>query len=201
MTFRFRLMSQADAESIAAQQYPDPFFVYDWAADPNDLAELLDPKARGDGYFAVEDEDGSLIGFFHYKTPHGPRLQIGLGLHPERTGQGLGKSFVEPARLRPRAVRRERVHALRRQLQSARDQGVRARRLLCRPRLHALDEWCRVGVRGNGTTRLGTCGSRCGITWRASADHEAVRARGRYSGNALRHALAGEASMEEVTRE
>jgi [ribosomal protein S18]-alanine N-acetyltransferase len=95
MTFRFRPMSQADAEAIAGWHYPEPFSFYDWAADPNDLAELLDPAARGDGYFAVEDEGGSLIGFFHFKTPHGPRLEIGLGLHPERTGQGLGKSFVE----------------------------------------------------------------------------------------------------------
>jgi hypothetical protein len=47
---------------------------------------LLDPKARGDGYFAVEDEAGELIGFFHYRAPHGPRLEIGLGLHPDRTG-------------------------------------------------------------------------------------------------------------------
>src|SRR5438132_508675 len=54
-----------------------------------------DQTARGDDYVAVEDEGGSLIGFFHYKQPQGPRLEIGLGLHPEWTGQGLGKSFLE----------------------------------------------------------------------------------------------------------
>jgi ribosomal-protein-alanine N-acetyltransferase len=96
MTFRFRSMSPADAEAIAGWHYPEPFSFYDWAADSNDLAELLDPTARGNDYFAVEDEDGSLIGFFHFKTPHGPRLEIGLGLRPERTGQGLGKSSALP---------------------------------------------------------------------------------------------------------
>jgi [ribosomal protein S18]-alanine N-acetyltransferase len=95
MTFRFRLMSQTDAEAIAGWHYPEPFSFYDWAADPRDLAELLNPTTRGDGYFAVEDEAGELIGFFHYKEPHGPKLEIGLGLHPDRMGQGLGKSFVE----------------------------------------------------------------------------------------------------------
>jgi [ribosomal protein S18]-alanine N-acetyltransferase len=75
--------------------YPEPFSFYDWAADPRDLAELLNPTARGDGYFAVEDEGGELIGFFHYKKPHAPRLEIDLDLHPDRTGSGLGKSFVE----------------------------------------------------------------------------------------------------------
>jgi [ribosomal protein S18]-alanine N-acetyltransferase len=95
MTFCFRLMSQADAEAIAGWHYPEPFSFYDWTADPNDLAELLDPEARGDAYFAVEDEEGRLIGFFQYKKPHSPRLEIGLGLHPECTGKGLGRSFVE----------------------------------------------------------------------------------------------------------
>ena len=88
-------MSQADAEAIAGWHYSEPFSFYDWAADPMDLAELLDPKARGDRYFGVEDEDGSLVGFFHFKTPDAPSLEIGLGLRPDRTGQGLGKSFVE----------------------------------------------------------------------------------------------------------
>jgi [ribosomal protein S18]-alanine N-acetyltransferase len=93
--FRFRLMSQADADVIARWHYPDPYSFYDWTADSDDLAELLDPRARGDDYVAVEDEAGSLIGFFHYKPPHGASLEIGLGLHPEWTGQGLGKSFLE----------------------------------------------------------------------------------------------------------
>jgi hypothetical protein len=44
MRFRFRSMSQADAEAIAGWHYPEPFSFYDWAADPNDLAELLDPR-------------------------------------------------------------------------------------------------------------------------------------------------------------
>jgi ribosomal-protein-alanine N-acetyltransferase len=48
-----------------------PFSFHDWTSDPEDLAELLDP--------------------------HGARLEmgLGLGLHPEWTGQGFGKSFLE----------------------------------------------------------------------------------------------------------
>ena len=68
VAFRFRLMSQADAEVIARWHYPAPFSFYDWTSDPDDLAELLDPTARGDDYVAVEDEAGSLIGFFPVQT-------------------------------------------------------------------------------------------------------------------------------------
>jgi len=96
VAFRFRLMSQADAEAIAHWNYPGPFSFYNWTSeDPDDLAEFLDPTARGDDYVVVEDQAGSLIGWFHFKRPHGPKLEIGLGLHPEWTGQGLGKHFLE----------------------------------------------------------------------------------------------------------
>jgi ribosomal-protein-alanine N-acetyltransferase len=92
--FRFTPLTQAQAEAIARWHYPEPFSFYDWAEDPDDLAELLDPASRGDAYFAVEDGDGELIGYFSFK-PRGRRvLQIGLGLRPDRTGQGLGGAFL-----------------------------------------------------------------------------------------------------------
>lgn len=93
--FSFRPMMQADAEEIASWRYPDEYSFYDWTSDPDDLAELLDPAARADQYFAVEGADGSLIGFFQYKTPHVGQLEIGLGLHPVSMGRGLGGAFVD----------------------------------------------------------------------------------------------------------
>jgi [ribosomal protein S18]-alanine N-acetyltransferase len=88
-------MSQADAEAIAAWRYPDGYSFYDWTSDPDDLAELLDPRRRGDEYVAVESEGGALIGFYQYKRPHDTSIEIGLGLHPGWTGRGLGRSFLE----------------------------------------------------------------------------------------------------------
>jgi ribosomal-protein-alanine N-acetyltransferase len=88
-------MSQHDAEYIAGWQYPEEYSFYDSTSDPNDLAELLDPKARTDQYFAVTDPAGSVIGFFQYKRPREGSLEIGLGLHPAWTGRGIGLSFLE----------------------------------------------------------------------------------------------------------
>jgi ribosomal-protein-alanine N-acetyltransferase len=93
--FRFRPLTQADAEAIAVWHYPEPFSFYDWAEDPGDLAELLDPALRGDAYFAVEDDASELIGFFSFKRRDPTTVEIGLGLHPERTGKGLGAAFLE----------------------------------------------------------------------------------------------------------
>jgi ribosomal-protein-alanine N-acetyltransferase len=56
---------------------------------------LLDPSLRGDSYFAVEDDAGDLIGHFSFKHKETGTVQIGLGLRPDRTGQGLGSAFLE----------------------------------------------------------------------------------------------------------
>ena len=93
--YRFRTMTQADAEEIALWHYPEPFSFYDASADVNDLAELLDPALRGDGYVSVEDETGELAGFFQFKEQRREAVEIGLGLRPDRTGRGLGAGFLE----------------------------------------------------------------------------------------------------------
>jgi [ribosomal protein S18]-alanine N-acetyltransferase len=93
--FRFRPLTQADAEAAAGWHYPEPFSFYDWTADLADLAELLDPEARGDAYTAAERDDGELVGFFSCKAGEPGTIVIGLGLRPDRTGIGLGGAFLE----------------------------------------------------------------------------------------------------------
>lgn len=87
-------MSQHEAETIADWTYESPYTFYDWRADTNDLAELLDPELRGDRYFSAHDESGELIGFFSFR-PEGDVVGVGLGLRPDLTGRGLGLGYVE----------------------------------------------------------------------------------------------------------
>jgi ribosomal-protein-alanine N-acetyltransferase len=91
--FAIRAMTAEDAEAIAAWHYPGPYAFYDWEQDPDDLAELLDPGEWGRRYFAA-DAAGELAGFFVLK-PHDDGTEIGLGLRPDLTGQGLGARFLE----------------------------------------------------------------------------------------------------------
>ena len=96
MEFRFRPMTPVDAEAIAAWHYPEPYAFYDWTADADDLAELLDPVPRpGAHRDAVEDSVGELIGFFSFRRREPGTIEIGLGLRPVHTGCGLGLAFVE----------------------------------------------------------------------------------------------------------
>jgi ribosomal-protein-alanine N-acetyltransferase len=91
--FAIRAMTAEDADAIAAWHYPGPYAFYDWEQDPGDLAELLDPAEWGRRYFAA-DAAGELAGLFVFKLSDGV-AEIGLGLRPGLTGQGLGAGFLQ----------------------------------------------------------------------------------------------------------
>ncbi len=98
MIFNFVLMSDEQAHEIAAWKYEGIYAFYDWTADPDDLAELLDPvKRRQDRTHAALDDEDSLVGFFGF-TPSSSTddstIEVGFGLRPDLTGHGLGLSFV-----------------------------------------------------------------------------------------------------------
>ena len=92
--FVIRPMTAADAHSIATWRYPGEYSFYDADADPDDLAELLDPAGWGQQYFAADELAAhTLAGFLMVKLT-GPVAEIGLGLRPDLTGRGLGESYL-----------------------------------------------------------------------------------------------------------
>ena len=94
LEFTIRPMTATDAHAIAAWRYPDEYSFYDADADPDDLAELLDPAEWGRRYFAADEmSQHKLAGLLVVKLT-GTVAEIGLGLRPDLTGHGLGESFV-----------------------------------------------------------------------------------------------------------
>jgi ribosomal-protein-alanine N-acetyltransferase len=89
----FRQMDDIDAREISGWRYEPPYDFYDSAADPADLAELLDPERRKDVYFSALDEENGLVGFFQFEKED-QTVDVGLGLRPNLTGRGLGAEFV-----------------------------------------------------------------------------------------------------------
>ena len=91
--FWIQPMSQDSANQIAAWTYPAPYDFYDMVADEEDLAQLLSESTRENTYFEVI-RNGALFGFatFYPKKDH---LEIGLGMKPDQTGQGLGVNFYQ----------------------------------------------------------------------------------------------------------
>jgi [ribosomal protein S18]-alanine N-acetyltransferase len=93
MRYRFKPMSERQAHAVAGWHYDPPYDFYDWEADEEDLAELLDPARREGRYFAVTDDRGDLVGFAAFST-EGDAVEVGLGLRPDLTGRRLGLSFL-----------------------------------------------------------------------------------------------------------
>ena len=93
MRFDIEPMKQSDAETISTWHYDGEYAFYDAEADPEDLAELLDPSLRGDSMFGVRDGASELVGFFAFQVADGV-VDYGLGLRPDLTGRGLGADFA-----------------------------------------------------------------------------------------------------------
>ncbi|HZD42735.1 MAG TPA: GNAT family N-acetyltransferase, partial [Methanomicrobiales archaeon] len=82
-----------DVRAIVSWHYDPPYDFYDMESDPEDLALFTNPN-NWDGKFAVFNGNGERAGFFSFEFSNGS-LEIGLGMHPELTGQGDGREFVE----------------------------------------------------------------------------------------------------------
>lgn len=95
MNHTFQPMTQQQAEEIAQNwRYEGEYSFYDMTADPEDLAEFLDPGQRQDSYFTVI-QGGEVIGFYSFTQMSDATIDIGLGMKPELTGNGKGLDFLK----------------------------------------------------------------------------------------------------------
>lgn len=95
ISYTISKLSQENAEIIANQwKYEAEYSFYDMTSDPEDYEEIMKPNLRGDNYFQVVEQQ-SLVGFFCLSPITNQTVEVGLGLKPERTGKGLGRSFLK----------------------------------------------------------------------------------------------------------
>src|SRR4249919_989122 len=87
-------MGHDAAEEVAAWSYPGVYAFYDFAADADDLAELLDADSRVGRYFSASLPAHGLVGFVEIKPAGEDSVEIGLGLRPDWTERGFGLAFV-----------------------------------------------------------------------------------------------------------
>ena len=89
---RVRELTVDEAERPLGWRYPEPYATYDAEG----------PLGRDLGFFAVEDEDGELVGFgcvgAEARVPgveeETGTIDVGYGMRPDLIGQGLGREFV-----------------------------------------------------------------------------------------------------------
>ena len=94
-----RKVSLSDANTFASYAYSPPYDFYD--SVPGSAASFLEPPHR---YVSVVDRSGGLWGFGCFgldaQVPGGAyhalahALDVGVGMAPERVGQGFGRVFA-----------------------------------------------------------------------------------------------------------
>jgi len=94
MEFIFFPMTRSAAQSIDQWHYPGIYRFYDLSQDDEDRLEFLNSDNWSNQYFSVANEHRELIGFFIFDQETDV-VTLGLGLHPDITGQGLGVAFVQ----------------------------------------------------------------------------------------------------------
>jgi RimJ/RimL family protein N-acetyltransferase len=95
--FHVRPVDESDAQEIASWKYEEPYTMYNLS--PDDATSIADPA---NGNFSVRDDEGNLIAFIAYgpeaQVPGGDysedMLDIGAGIRPDLTGQGLGPEII-----------------------------------------------------------------------------------------------------------
>ena len=101
MSFTFTPLDENSARAVLQWQYEAPYDVYNLASpDPeNVLQYLLDPQ---NAFYGVYGQQGQLEAYCSF-GPDGqvsggdygtPALDLGLGVHPDLTGQGHGSEYV-----------------------------------------------------------------------------------------------------------
>ena len=89
------------ARSFMRWQYSDPYAMYNISSEDEEATVrfFLDPQ---NGYFAITDEEGTLVGFCNFgadgRVPGGDysaeAIDIGMGMRPDLTGQGNGMHYA-----------------------------------------------------------------------------------------------------------
>jgi ribosomal-protein-alanine N-acetyltransferase len=93
--YRVEPMTREAATLIDDWHYDPPYDFYDLGADPEDRVAFLDESTWPNRAFAVVD-DGGLVGFYTF-SPGEETVDLGLGMAPDRAGNGDGEAFVRRA--------------------------------------------------------------------------------------------------------
>ena len=98
MKLSFSPLDKEDASEIIGWRYDPPYDVYD-LVNTDTIQYLINPENQ---FYAFMDEHGNLHGYCSFgndgQVPGGDydadALDIGMGIHPDCVGKGLGDEYV-----------------------------------------------------------------------------------------------------------
>jgi ribosomal-protein-alanine N-acetyltransferase len=98
-----RPFSVDEAREVGRWAYPPPFDLYD--SDPRDHGLFLERAPDGEGYYPAVDNGGRVVAFVvlgaqarvHGQLPAAGTVDVGMGVRPDVTSQGLGGELFAQA--------------------------------------------------------------------------------------------------------
>ncbi len=90
-------MSEDQARAVCTWSYPPPYDIYGmgpWSQVIEKGWTLGDARRRDREMQSVVDEVGALLGYVRL-SEHDGRWMMGIGLHPEQCGRGLGVAVIK----------------------------------------------------------------------------------------------------------
>jgi ribosomal protein S18 acetylase RimI-like enzyme len=89
-------LTEQQGRLLCEWRYPPPYDIYNFPTWEHMLTyeqEFADPHIREQQYLAICDISGELSGYAQL-FPLAGWTRLGLGLHPDLCGQGLGRTFL-----------------------------------------------------------------------------------------------------------
>lgn len=89
-------MTKEDAQKICEWKYLGEYSVYNvggWVSAVSNNFGITKSDVRKKQFRVVYNDNKEILGYFRFREENGKTI-LGLGLHPEKCGKGIGKEFI-----------------------------------------------------------------------------------------------------------
>ena len=90
-------MTEDDAKNICNWEYFGEYSIYNvggWQNAVDNKWAIAAEETRKEQFRIVCEENKEMLGYFRFRLEH-KKIILGLGMHPEKCGKGIGKQFME----------------------------------------------------------------------------------------------------------
>ena len=92
-----KYMTEEDAKEICDWEYSGEYCIYNiggWETAIKNKWSITEFEARKEQFRTIYDDNQDILGYFRFKV-ESEKIILGLGMHPKKCGNGIGKQFIQ----------------------------------------------------------------------------------------------------------